>query len=115
MKASHISKGTEIAAGDAVYITTAGAVIEKGKEETKNVPAEAKEVGEKGNVPAGAINTILSGLHSKVKSVVNRKAFENGTSAESEAELRKRFIHYLRGLQRTNYYGVKEAALKAGA
>lgn len=111
----YISKGTEIAAGDTVYITTKGAVIEKGSEETKNVPAEAKEVGEKGNVPAGAITTILSGLHSKVKSVVNHKAFENGTSAESEAELRKRFIHYLRGLQRTNYYGVKEAALKAGA
>lgn len=111
----YISKGTEIAAGDTVYVTLTGSVIEKGKEETRNVPAEAKEVGEKGNVPAGAINTILSGLHSKVKRVENRKAFENGTSPESEAELRKRFIHYLRGLQRTNYYGVKEAALKAGA
>ncbi|MGF7108267.1 baseplate J/gp47 family protein [Treponema pedis] len=111
----YISKGTEVAAGDMVYITTTGAVLEKGKEETKNVPAEAKEAGEKGNVPAGAINTILSGLHSKVQSVTNPRKFENGTSPESEAELRKRFINYLRGLQRTNYFGVKEAALKAGA
>ncbi|MGI5066162.1 baseplate J/gp47 family protein [Treponema putidum] len=111
----YIAKGTEVAAGDMVYITMTGTMIEKGKEESKNVPCEAKEAGEKGNIPAGAINTILSGIHSKVKIVKNVRAFENGTSEESEVELRKRFIYYLRGLQRTNYYGVKEAALKAGA
>lgn len=111
----YIPKGTEVAAGDMIYITQEGALIPKGKEHTRNVPTEAKTSGEKGNIPAYAIKTILSGVHSKVEKVENKKAFENGTSAESEIELRQRFVHYLRGLQRTNYYGVKEAALKAGA
>ncbi|WP_039943187.1 hypothetical protein, partial [Treponema phagedenis] len=34
---------------------------------------------------------------------------------ETDPELRKRFVNYLRGLQRTNFYGVKEAALSTKA
>ncbi|EFW38939.1 baseplate J/gp47 family protein [Treponema phagedenis] len=115
--ASHlyIAVGTEIACGDTVFVTTESGMIDKGTEQSKPIFAEAKEIGEKGNVPSESVDTILSGLHSSIAGVKNIRPFENGTSAETDPELRKRFVNYLRGLQRTNFYGVKEAALSTKA
>ena len=110
-----ISTGTEISSGDIVFETIEEGRILKGETQSNPILAVAKEIGEKGNVPVGAISTILSNHNSQIHSVKNYEAFGNGRIAETEAMLKRRFVRYLRGLQKTNRDGVTEAALKAGA
>ena len=110
-----IPKGIEVASGSIIFITLQDGEILKGKGVSEPILAEAKEIGESGNVPSNAITTIVSALSNRIAGVKNVLPFENGHSIESDIALRKRFAHYLRGLQRTNRNGVIEAALRAQA
>lgn len=110
-----IQKGIEVASGSIIFVTLEDGIIEKGKGQSEGILAEAKEIGEEGNVPSGAITTILSQISNRIDGVENPQAFENGRSPETDAAFRKRFVHYLRGLQRTNKDGIIEAAHRAGA
>lgn len=110
-----IQKGIEVASGSIIFVTLEDGIIEKGKGQSEGILAEAKEIGEEGNVPSGAITTILSQISNRIDGVKNIQAFENGRSPETDAAFRKRFVHYLRGLQRTNKDGIIEAAHRAGA
>ena len=111
----YIPKGTEVASGSLVFVTIKEGSIEKGSGESEPILAEAKEIGESYNVPSGAITTILTGLSNRITGVKNIRPFENGRGVESDISFRKRFIHYLKGLQRTNKDGILQAAYKAGA
>lgn len=82
------------------------------------IPVQCKTSGTIGNVPSGAIITIVS-TNSIIKSVYNLTAFINGTEEESSTERKKRFQDYIRTLARGTadsiVYGCLEVEGVAGA
>ena len=110
-----IPKGIEVASGGIIFVTLEDGEIARGRGASEPILAEAKEIGEAGNVPANSITSIISAISNRITGVKNPQPFENGHSIETDIAMRKRFIHYLRGLQRTNKNGIIEAALKAQA
>lgn len=105
----------EIASGSVIFETAEAGEILKGETQSKPILAVAKEIGEKGNVAIGAITNIVSNHNSQIHSVKNYEAFGSGRVAETDAMFKRRFVHYLRGLQKTNTDGIVEAASSAGA
>lgn len=110
-----IGKNTELSDGNVEFITLKGGYIKKGEGESELIDIEAKEIGEKGNVPSGAITKIISSVSNRIREVKNVTECSDGRSKETNEAFRKRFIHYLRGLQRTNKDGIITASLQVGA
>ncbi len=111
----NIPKDTEIMGDGIIFKTLEDGGIEKGSEESRPIKAIAKDFGLEGNLSKGKISVILSTLNPEIKNVTNIQKFENGSGIELDNELRKRFVNYLRGLQKTNVYGMREAAMSVGA
>lgn len=63
-----------------------------------------------GNVASGKITNILTPL-SGVDSITNLSAFTNGSSTETDEQLRKRVPIFLNGLQRSNRSAIESAVL----
>lgn len=63
------------------------------------VVVKCKESGTKGNIAAGAINTIVT-TNTIIKSVTNEGAFTNGVDSETATERKKRFQNYINTLAR---------------
>lgn len=62
-----------------------------------NVPVQAVNVGTFGNMQAGAITIIQTGM-SGIDTVTNAAAFTNGFNAESDAALKIRFVLFINSL-----------------
>lgn len=68
------------------------------------IPVKCKTDGTAGNIPIGAITTIVT-TNTVIKSVRNEVAFTNGINEETSAERKKRFQNYIKTLAR----GTKDA------
>lgn len=83
-----------------------------------DIPVQCKELGTIGNIPEGAITTIVTSNPS-ISSVTNTEAFTNGTNAETKAERKTRFQQYIRSLGRGTadalVYGTLEVEGVTGA
>lgn len=64
-----------------------------------DIEVECTEGGIKGNVPDHAITTIVAS-NAIIRKVTNQKAFTSGKEAETLAERKKRFQHYIKTLAR---------------
>jgi uncharacterized phage protein gp47/JayE len=105
-----VAVGTQIAtAGGVVYETTQEGVIAIGATSI-TLPIKALEKGKTGNVPAGTITILVSGI-TGVDAVVNSANVGGGVDEETEVEYYSRFRAYLLGLARSNKYGIISGAL----
>ncbi len=111
----NIPKDTEIMGDGIIFKTIEHGGIEKNNNSSSPIKAVAKEFGSNANLSVGKISVILSTLNPEIRKVTNIQAFKNGSNRELDNELRKRFVNYLRGLQKTNVYGMREAAMSVGA
>ena len=73
------------------------------------IPVQAVTAGFSANAAIGGINTIAQSI-SGVDSVANSVAIENGSDAESDADLRARFIAYIASLSKATKQSVGYAA-----
>lgn len=82
------------------------------------VPVQCKTDGDTGNIPAGAITTMVASS-SIIESVQNETAFTSGTNVETAAERKRRFQHYIKTLSKATtdalIYGTLEVEGVAGA
>lgn len=82
------------------------------------IPVQCKSEGETGNIPAGAITTMVASSP-VVRRVCNETAFTSGSNVETGAERKRRFQHYIRTLSRATrdalIYGTLEVEGVAGA
>ena len=91
-----IAAGTAcMTAGEVRFQTTADAVLEAG-ELSVDVPAEAVDSGEEGNVPAGSV-VVLTACPVGITGCTNPAAFSGGSDSENDESLRSRVLEsYLR-------------------
>lgn len=102
--------GTQVStAGGVIFETTAAVSMADGVASV-NAAIKAVESGKSGNVPAGTITILVSGL-SGIDSVVNASNVGGGVDEESDAEYLSRFRTYLLGLAKSNRWGVITGAL----
>lgn len=116
-----IEKGTVFCTssgyGYIYYESTEDVVV---PEDTTSVDLKVicKSIGTVGNVPAGAITTIVV-TNANIESVTNREALTNGTDDETNTERKKRFQNYIKTLARGTadsiVYGTLEVDGVAGA
>lgn len=82
------------------------------------IPVQCKTAGTTGNIPIGAITTIVT-TNAIIRSVENKTAFTNGVNEETSAERKKRFQNYIRTLARGTadsiVYGTLEVDKITGA
>lgn len=85
---------------------------------TADIEVVCTEIGEKGNVPAGAIETIVTS-NSNISSVTNSNEFTSGREEETESSRRERFRLYVdslsRGTEASLVYGALEVDGVEGA
>lgn len=116
-----IPAGTILTTSD-VYGYIAFEVVEDTTAETgmTSIPVNVKctQPGTVGNVPEGAISTIVV-TNPIIRSVYNLAAFTNGTNAETAVEHKKRFQHYINTLAKATsnaiLYGTLEVEGVSGA
>lgn len=91
--------------------------VEEGLTSIK-IPVQCKTAGEVGNVPKGAITTMIP-TNALVKSIYNVYPFSNGKDAETATEHKKRFQRYINTLSKATrnaiLYGTLEVEGVTGA
>ena len=108
---SVIDAGTIVSDGTHNFMTSATATIPANSLESNLVGAQAEGIGTAYNVPAAAINVIVSAVSSEVISVTNPNKADGGADDETDAEMLARFKTYINGLQGTNLYGMEAGLL----
>jgi hypothetical protein len=98
--------GTIVAAGNLNFLTSEAGAVLSGKTDSDPIPAIAQNVGEKYNISAGTIKTIVSTLPADIVKVNNPTPATGGENAEDWAAYMDRFAEYILGLQRTNNSGI---------
>lgn len=106
-----IPKGTRVASGDVSFETTVQASIASNETVSPNVPVRSVDIGLKTNVSANTITTLESILPAEVVAVTNEQKAKGGSDAETNADFFERFKVFYNGLQGSNSYGIKSAAL----
>ena len=106
-----IPAGTIGSAGALRFMTTQAGVVPSGETLSNEITAGAEGVGEKYNVGAGLVKTIVSTLPADIVSVNNPTAATGGTDSEDWSAYIGRFAEYILGLSRTNGYGFQSALL----
>jgi uncharacterized phage protein gp47/JayE len=101
-----IPAGTIVAAGTVNFLTTQAASVRSGEKDSLPVSAIAQNVGDRSNVAAGAIKTIVSTLPADIVKVSNPGPATGGENAEDWAAYAARFADFILGLQRTNNTGI---------
>jgi uncharacterized phage protein gp47/JayE len=102
--------GTQVStSGGVIYETQETATMGEGVSSI-TVPVKAVDSGKSGNVPAGTIVVIISGL-SGVDFVTNQSSVGGGVNEETDAEYLLRFKTFLLGLGKSNRWGIIYAAL----
>lgn len=116
-----ISKGTTFCTSNAygyLYFESTENIYAPKDAISVMVPVQCKTAGETGNIPAGAITTMVVS-NSIIKSVHNDTAFVSGTNLETGAERKRRFQDYIRTLAKATrdaiVYGTLEVDGVAGA
>jgi hypothetical protein len=109
-----IPAGTIVGSGALRFITTQAGAVPSGETASSEIMASAEEAGEKYNVGAGTVKTIVSTLPSDIVSVNNPDPATGGTDGEDWSSYLERFSEYILGLSRTNGYGFQSALLATG-
>jgi hypothetical protein len=104
-----IPAGTIIAAGGLHFLTSEAGEVLSGDINSAPILAAAQDAGDKYNVSAGAIKTIVSTLPADIVAVHNPVPATGGEDTEDWASYIDRFADYIIGLQRTNYSGILSA------
>jgi uncharacterized phage protein gp47/JayE len=102
-----IPVGTIVSAGGLKFLTSAPGAVPSGAMASAPIPAIAENVGERYNVFAGAVATVISTLPADIVSVNNAEAATGGIDGEDWGAYMNRFSEYILGLSRTNGYGFK--------
>ncbi len=105
-----ISYSVGIDTGNAYYNSSLNAYILPASIASISVPVTATTAGTVGNVIANQITTIQSVIVN-IDSVTNPSAFTNGADAESDEELKIRFVLYLNGLSKATKIALTAAIL----
>ena len=74
------------------------------------LPVQALNIGTQGNVAAGAVALLASGI-SGVDTCTNASAFTNGLAAETDAAFRARFVLYINSMSEGTVAAVENAVL----
>jgi hypothetical protein len=109
-----IPNGSIIAAGSLRFHTTETGHIPEGGTDSGAVSAIAEAAGERYNLSAGMIKTIVSTLPADIVSVNNPSSASGGAENEAWSDYVARFSDYILGLSRTNLYGFKSALTASG-
>jgi len=104
-----IPAGTIIRAGDLNFLTSEIGTVPSGETSSKAILAIAENTGDKYNVSAGTIKTIVSTLSADIVAVNNEIPATGGENAEDFSSYMDRFSDYIIGLQRTNMSGILSA------
>jgi uncharacterized phage protein gp47/JayE len=104
-----IPAGTIVSAGGLRFFTTEAGTVLSGETKSAGITASSEGVGDKYNVSAGTIKTIVSTLPADIVAVNNAGAATGGADAEDWTSYISRFSDYILGLSRTNGYGFKAA------
>jgi uncharacterized phage protein gp47/JayE len=102
---SSIPEGTTVSANGLKFLTSSANSILSGQTDSAEIPALALEVGDKYNIPLGAVNKIESSLMADIVAVTNATPATGGVNKEAWGDYVSRFNEYILGLQRTNGYG----------
>jgi hypothetical protein len=111
-RAAPLSSSTSIPAGIVVsgggfdFVTTGSGKIDADETNSQPITAIAQEPGDKYNVGAKTIKTIISSVPPDIISVDNPQKAAGGTNTEDWAAYIDRFADYITGLQRTNTCGL---------
>ncbi len=108
---TQIPAGTIVSAGGLRFLTTQAGIIFAGETDSDEITASAESIGEKYNIGAGVIKTIVSTLPADIAGVNNPGAATGGTDSEDWGAYIDRFSDYILGLSRTNGYGFQSALL----
>lgn len=104
-----IPAGTKLKSGGLEFLTTESGKVLAGETVSAEITASAERVGDKYNVGAGTIKTIVSTLPADIVAVNNPGAATGGVNAEDWTSYISRFADYILGLSRTNLAGFKHA------
>ena len=104
---------TTNAAYNATVVTGGGYVLAAGISSI-SVPVVAENAGTEGNVQAGTITFIYSGI-AGIDTVTNASAFANGADAEEDDAYRARFVLYMASLSKATNVAVKSAVANVGS
>ena len=108
-----IPKGTKIAAGDLIYVTTETGSITSDRMESYEISIEAAEIGRQYNVSEGSISVISSIVPANVIEVTNPERVIGGEDSENPYDTNVRFIEAINGLSGVNRYAVVSAILES--
>jgi uncharacterized phage protein gp47/JayE len=97
--------GSVVAAGGLKFITTELGSVRSGARDSGAITAIAEAVGEKYNVGAQSIKTLVTSLPSDIVAVNNERSATGGVDSEDWGAYISRFADYVLGLSRTNGYG----------
>jgi uncharacterized phage protein gp47/JayE len=103
--ATSIPIGTTVSAGVLKFTTTELGTVPSGATESGEITASAEDIGEKYNIGAQSIKTLVSTLPADIVSVSNAGAATGGGDGEDWGSYINRFAEYILGLSRTNGYG----------
>ncbi|MDR2815774.1 MAG: baseplate J/gp47 family protein [Proteiniphilum sp.] len=101
--------GTTVATGGLKFITTELGSVVSGAKDSGEISAVAEDIGEKYNVGAQSIKTLVSALPSDIVTVSNAGSATGGVDSEDWGAYINRFTEYILGLSRTNGYGFLSA------
>jgi hypothetical protein len=102
-----IPAGTIVSAGGLNFITTESVIVGANEKDSPSVLVTAEKIGDKYNVPKGAIKTIVSTLSADIVKAENQESAEGGKESEDWTSFINRFGEYILGLQRTNGSGLR--------
>ncbi|MDR1230172.1 MAG: baseplate J/gp47 family protein [Spirochaetaceae bacterium] len=101
-----IPAGTVVAAGSLNFLTTEAGSVAAGETASSPVAAVAQNTGDRYNISAGTIGTIVSTLSADIVKVSNPVPAAGGVDSEDWAAYVDRFADYILGLSRTNTSGI---------
>ncbi|GMO51846.1 MAG: hypothetical protein Pg6C_16880 [Treponemataceae bacterium] len=102
---------TIVQSGGLRFLTTEAGTVLAGETESAEITASSEGVGDKYNVSAGTIKTIVSTLSADIVAVNNAGEATGGVNAEDWTAYISRFADYILGLSRTNLAGFKAALI----
>lgn len=101
-----------------IYYESTKEIVALMGEKSVLIPVKCKSEGAIGNVPAGAISTMVA-TNPQIESVFNMSGLTNGKNIETSSERKKRFQDYIKTLARGTadsiVYGALEVEGVAGA
>jgi uncharacterized phage protein gp47/JayE len=101
-----VPAGTVAACGNLNFITSEAGAVPSGATASGPIAAIAQETGDKYNIAAGTVKTVVSALPADIVAVNNPESSTGGENTEDWSAYMDRFADYILGLQRTNGSGM---------